>query len=615
MRRLTRLPGGTWPMTTALGLAGLIFIGGLSNLSRLAVPALLYVLIAVGLAVATKCLVARVARAASARPGERKTDERIYPVVWLCLVALIGGVAVWTQLSPSAFNHHDDFQKYFVHVARMLQTGTAYGSPLNTLGSETFGGQAFVQGFAVAIGGMEYINAADAIFCFVLTLLLAGGVAIGRPQIKPIAIIAILMVWVFEAQYVSVTALYSGAVLVFAGIALSVDRREYATDARSSPPAAAIGLIYAALVALKPTFALFSVFHFLACVIGTIAGTREIRASLKHYGATALWGVVFIIPWVAPYAPIYLQALLQPVVGTVEQPTPLAETIELLSTRQLLYGGSYAQYSFAAMAPAICAAATLGMRQSRSPDAARLVAICIALPIAYLVMLLVGPLHAGYDTALRFFTPVLIGAAPATLILLRMVADPAPGRKFRRRVLVGELLVAVLAAWFVPDAISRANLLIRTGSMLAYLRSWPPSAIDVLVKFDREALRGNLQQRIAEQQGRVPAGEPVLVWTAAPFLLNFTRNPIVDADIGGLSTPWARTPRVSYVLWQYGGFGVRQPRDYAQQIRSTGRRETYLAANALAYAGRLQYLLTHSEILFNDGQTALLRVTPDMLPP
>jgi len=95
----------------------------------------------------------------------------------------------------------------------------------------------------------------------------------------------------------------------------------------------------------------------------------------------------------------------------------------------------------------------------------------------------------------------------------------------------------VLVVWFLPDALTRARLLVRAGSMLAYLRNWPPSAIDPLVAFTREALQGNLGQRIAEQQQRVPAGEPLLVWTATPFLLDFTRNPIIDVDIGGVATP------------------------------------------------------------------------------
>jgi hypothetical protein len=37
-RRLALLPRGTWPVSTALGMATIIFLGGVLNLARLAFP-------------------------------------------------------------------------------------------------------------------------------------------------------------------------------------------------------------------------------------------------------------------------------------------------------------------------------------------------------------------------------------------------------------------------------------------------------------------------------------------------------------------------------------------------------------------------------------------------
>ncbi len=117
VRRLLALPAGTWPMTAALGLACWIFLGGVLNLARLAHPWALYALLAIGIG-------AMIASLHAARANLRQAvwpkarEERIYRAVWGSLVVAILGFTLFTQLSPSAFNHHDDFQKYFVHVAQ-----------------------------------------------------------------------------------------------------------------------------------------------------------------------------------------------------------------------------------------------------------------------------------------------------------------------------------------------------------------------------------------------------------------------------------------------------------------------------------------------------------------
>jgi hypothetical protein len=615
VRRLAALPAGTWPMTVALGLACWIVLGGVVNLARLAHPWMLYALLAVGTGMTIASLY-------TARASLRYViwpeagEERCYRVVWWGLTIVILGFTLSTQLSPTAFNQYDDFQKYFVHVARMVQTGTLYGSTLNTLGSETLGGQAFLQGVAVAQGTFAYINSADAVFCFMLTILLAGGVALGRTAVAPIAILAILLLWLFEPQYVSVTALYSASALLFAVVTLSVDRREYATDETDGPSPAAIGLIYAGLVALKPTFAVFVGLHFLACTIATIAATGDVRSNFKRAIATTMWGLAFISPWIALYGPLYWSALVQPAVGLAPMPVPGAETVNLISSKALFLGGSYLQYTFVVVVFVICAGMTLG-RQRSNPDAARLVGVCAAVPVAYLVMLLVmGPLVDGYQTALRHFLPVLIGTAPAALIFCGwLTGGRRPEEPRSRAAIICTILAAVLVVWFAPDALTRARFVVRTGSMLAFLRTWTTDQTAALIAFNHEALQGDLRQRIAEQQQRVPAGEPLLVWTAAPFLLDFTRNPITDIDIGGIATPWSRTPPVRYILWQYDGFGIRQPADYAEQMRGPGRRETYVVASGLAYTKRLQALLTYSQILFNDGKSVLMRIGDDAIHP
>jgi hypothetical protein len=495
----------------------------------------------------------------------------------------------------------------------MVQTGTLAGSPLNSLGAETLGAQAFLQSLFVAYLPLAAINVADAVFCFGLTVLLAGGIALHRPALAPVALLAMLAVWLVEPQYVNVSALYSAAALMFVLVTLSVDRREYGLADASSAPAAVTGLIYAALVALKPTFALFGALHFLFSTVAGFVATRRIGTTTKRALATAGWGLLFIAPWIALYSPLYWTALTAPVAGPSSAPIPATEAIDLFSTQTLFYGGSYAEYTFVAAVFLICGAAMLVRRKASDPDAARFIAVCLAVPAAYLVILLaVAPLLAGYGTSLRYFVPVLIGAAPAVLILCGAVG--LPGGEHRRDLvpLMSAGLAAVLVVWSVPDFLSRCRLLDRTGSMLAYVRNWSADATDMVLATNRERLQQpSLAQHFAEMQLQVPAGEPLLAWIETPFLLDFARNPIIDVDVAGLANPWSKTPPVSYVLWQYAGVGVRQPRDYASGMQGPGRHETYQEARGLLYAAHMQKLLTRSQVVTNDGSTVLLRIGPD----
>ena len=79
-----------------------------------------------------------------------------------------------TQLPPSIYNFHDDYQKYFAYPVRMVETGTVFGSPLSAMGLQTLGAQAFLDGFVVAFFPIGYINGVDAVFGLFLCLILAA---------------------------------------------------------------------------------------------------------------------------------------------------------------------------------------------------------------------------------------------------------------------------------------------------------------------------------------------------------------------------------------------------------------------------------------------------------
>jgi hypothetical protein len=128
-RRLTGLSTGTWPVTTALGLASVLFLGGLLNVCRLAYPGTL-----AGVVVAGLMLSALAARHKSTGWRMIKGSRNwCYAASWGTTIIAVMGFTITTQLAPSLYNADDDFQHYFPHAVRMVETGTLHGSPLNAL--------------------------------------------------------------------------------------------------------------------------------------------------------------------------------------------------------------------------------------------------------------------------------------------------------------------------------------------------------------------------------------------------------------------------------------------------------------------------------------------------
>ena len=140
VRSLAGLPNGTWPLSIVLGLAFILFLGGILNLGRVGYPPSLAVLFLGGLALTGWAV---------RRDGWPRRRPGLGALPWGLVVMALTGLMIVTQLAPTLYNSYDDFQYYFAHAVRMVQTGSLYGSPLNASGGESLGGQAFLQAFVV----------------------------------------------------------------------------------------------------------------------------------------------------------------------------------------------------------------------------------------------------------------------------------------------------------------------------------------------------------------------------------------------------------------------------------------------------------------------------------
>ncbi len=246
-RRLFAMGAGRASVTLALGLAAAIFLGGILNVAGFATAPFLAAFVAGGLVLAV--------------PGwwrfrgDVRTQLRDgrWTVMTVGVVALaILAFTIATQLPPSAYNAADDYAKYFFHPVRMLATGTLSGSAMSDLGSETPGRQG-VSRWLRRGGVSTFLSQRDGCGVRVVPVPDPRGGICGRRSVVA-SVLCVATVILIDPQYMNISALYLGAALMMAAIALCADPREMGDGVKP----AALGLVYAGLVALKTTFALSS---------------------------------------------------------------------------------------------------------------------------------------------------------------------------------------------------------------------------------------------------------------------------------------------------------------------------------------------------------------------
>jgi hypothetical protein len=605
IRRMARLGEGTWPVSAGLGLAAIVSIGGVLNLAHVARPMVIWLLTLAGVVIGILELV----RARPRLPTD--SSARIELISAGLFIVLVTGFAIATQLPPTVFNSRDDFQKYFAHPVRMLETGTLVGSPVNDLGLHAIGGQAFLHGLVLSFLPIGYINGVDAVFAFFLLMTMAAAAGWRRFGKFPGALFGVAIIAVIHPQYVNVSALYVGALLMATATLALADDRE-----KSLPAPLLIGLLYGAMVAIKPLFALFALLHLSSSLFAAQRALGSWKDALLWVSRAAGWAFISLAPWLLMYLPNYLTKGAFP---REMPPDVITAPLNLFSTKPLFYGGSFVLYTTLA---GLGALAGLGgiIAARRSPDA-RMARAALGLAgaagvgvISYLVLVLVlGPKAVGYGPSVRYSVPTLLGTSVFAFLLL-------PGLKLPLPPAIPAVACLGIIAAFAPSGIARYQEAVDSGSILAYtgMATHPE-----YIRYNQVCLSPETAQRIRALQEKVPAGEPILVWIDTPFHIDFARNPIMDLTVNGLVNPWAHIPaNVHYVLWQYRnlpgfeGFGVRGVNDYVtQRDKDPSRQEREFAALGLLFLNRVQQLANSGQVIANDGTIVLFRLPDATQPP
>jgi hypothetical protein len=633
----TRWP---FPFIIIVGLAGWIFAGGILNLLGLAqTPALDFIVVS-GVAYAFYAIF-REKGQKSLFENPLSIFEKGFPLRYLPVAIIILGVFVFNALtlaSPGAFNYHDDLEKYLSYPIRMLATGSLWAGSFSSLGTESLGGQAFLHGFALTHWPLGYINAVDAVFAMILSVVTISWLAIKlRLPLWLVLIITLVPIFI-NPQYVNTSSIYTGVALIlflFLGIRLeSVDNK---TTSVFYPNAVSLGLAYSALVTLKSTFLFVVAVHFLILVI-TYFFFDSWKKVLAWAARVIGFSTIFLLPWILLY-----RSQIADLITTFGKNSafPLDESIlaryqgvKLFSFEPLTYGFGlgYAQYTIAILMIGLCGVFILGyiIWHEKSSNALAPVetAACFAPPILYLFFMLILPSQLyGPASALRYFCPVVIAGVPAALLTVFCFLDDINGKETKqnrtkmRPVSVIFALVAIAAlGLFTESFAARIEQAYNYNHILSFRKL---ATRPYYLEYNKGAFSPYIKELVQRVQQNIPVGRTVLAWTPLAFQLDYKRNPILSVEPAGLASPWLNYPfgkevpqiidyfkkqNIDYLLWQNTGMAVRAERDIEIQTYNPYKRAHHAGLLTLAFVRDLSKYEEYMPVIYSDEMFIVLKL-------
>lgn len=633
-----RSPSNSWAYVVALGVAALILLGGVLNFAELAYGPALEALLVLGFAFSLVALISY-ARSAQLWGSPSAVSSNTYRHFWadlspqelLPVLIIVGasGFLVATLLPSGSFNFHDDFHTYFVRPYRMLQTGTMGENPFGLLGRDSFGAQSFLQAFIVARFAPEYISGFDPILCFLLSGLLVNDIG-RRVRANWIARTVSVLVFIFiNPQYVNISALYSGSLMILALIYAALLLGELEPASKRTEylgPVVPIGLCTASMIALKFTFIPFAGLYIGALSVVSLLFCRNRRRTLEKMSVAAATACIALGPWIAT-VPQSFQNFLAKVSGSSGLGVTRASDLSsagftlppgikgLGAFNELYWGGSHLDYNYAfILLAALGIVAGIGiLRRKEGRSRNHLIAGFVACGAGIASLLVYGFLMNAQDV-IRYFCPILMGVLPASaLIIVGGSPEPElqPDSGGSRGVPVGRLGMIILVAQAMLLGLF-ADPLVETGVLASRERTLLAFRFDSrYVRYNNDSLSEQKHDFIRKMQQRTEEGKVIFAWISLPFWLDYRRNEIYTfrtfpskwTGAWSIDDPKLLEQRllslgVRYILWEYKGFGVKSDR----QLR---RKKAHGEIDLRKSLGTLK---KSRNVLYDDGGLSLMDI-------
>ncbi len=636
-------------MTICLGLITIIFLGGVLNFLEIAYAATLNMIVLTGIAMGVGFLDViwerrLVKKWVITNSFTKVNFLRVCPGAFLILAAFLFQASFLTP--PAAFNIHDDFETYLSLPLRMLETGTLQPGIFSNFGVNTLGAQAYLHGLVATHWPVGYVDAVDSLFGLALTGTLILIICQRVNLSAWLTLLAIAAVISINPQYVNISTLYIGSALLIFLLFLHLGIRDDGSslEQTSTTSAIATGMIYATLVALKPTFFLVVLTHFTLTTIAVIFAKRNFRLSATWVFYIVVSGFFCALPWVMNQAYKFLPAVFtrEPTAAKPISDSHVAETVKSLdffSTDPFIYGfgTSHVHYTaligLALLCSLILAFRAYSNRQLSNPGILFSIAGCLTLPTFFTVhMLIIGGMIMGYDTALRYAAPALIGIVPAAIVLSgsSLTACQNPKISIPMRHLITTAALGIPTAFiifsFLDSVSNRARQAMEYNTALSFLYFSQPGPKKGYIQYNNKTFSQFTRERFLKIQNQVPSGDALLSYISSSMHFDYSRNRILNVDAGGLDSFWLDFPLdgstddaakfllerdVNYILWEYRGYAVpttQTLRNTANFPSSSDRRRAKIK---LKFTRLLKNLSERSEVLHDDSSYRLFRLHQD----
>jgi hypothetical protein len=610
-----------------VGLAIWVFIGGILNALGLAYSIVLDVIFVLGIVLfgilffrfrqKKKGTNQQSLQKDSFIPGENRIGKFLTEIIPPLIIFFAASFLIITILPANSFNHHDDFYKYFPRLFRMLQSGKLGGTPFDYIGRDSLGAQAFLQSFVAAHFPLRYINGFDAIFCFLLGGLLLND--IGRKAELPCFLrsCALVAFIVINHQYVNISALYSGSLMILALIYSSLllcDCLENKERKEMLWAVIPFALIASTLVALKITFVPFTVSYCLLFLLLLVLFSKP-RKNIMVVGSTLGAAIgIMLVPWLwSVYDKVifvYHLAIRKMSHGNLSKANlDSSDSVfsKLFSSEKLFYGGNVSDYNFiiiCSLAVAFGAGYFLIKKKDLANKGKFIVVMStgISLTIAYLIN---GHFARDFEVGIRYTCPIILAALPTTMLLFYgkpSLSMPVTSvHNIRIRHFSALLILGISIGLFMHGWFGRLNQLVEQRSMLSFPinKSYVVRNKNSLSKLEQESVR-SMQERTEEKTS-------IMAWFETSFFLDFKRNSIFTVGSPG-------------IVMNTGGFNLNNFADSSllgNYFRDIGIRYVIWGYNdppKALYNGTkeltkgLKDLSEQSKVIYDDGRRVVFEI-------
>jgi hypothetical protein len=530
-------------------------------------------------------------------------------------------------LPTNAFNFHDDFHTYLVYPFRMLQTGSAAGGEVELVGYGTLTAQSFLLTPLLLHLPISFVNGFDLIFCFLLSGLLVDDIGKKAGLHWAFRVAPILAFIFIHPQYVNISSLYSGSLMILGlmyGSMLAVEIE----PGRISPlliKLLPVALFASSLAVLKLTFLSFIASYAVLFIVFLPALGWGTKTAVRAGAFVLLISGLLAAPWVAisisGYSEMIFRAIANIVgtrVSTYDGSDVSNGPIALFSAARLFWGGSFIGY--AQILTIIAGAAIASMWffwRTPKDEADRNLAVAVPAFVAVLLSTALLSFQVRPDLVIRYTCPLLIAVFPMTISLLgnSLSLRPPAGRVLQLSVAGAVLLAgqALVIGQFMDVFAANLAKSYEHRTLLSF-----PIGNRRYLEYIHDALQSSTRETIREAQGTVPEGEPLFAWLATPFHLDFARNGVMALDAPGLDvlagridlssgrkafTEYLRDKSIRYLMWHKSSPGMK---DEATLKRELNTRLYTSARNSLILTESMRWLADHHTTLFDDGELVVI---------